>query len=165
VTPDSRAAFRIAPATGEDVPVILRLIKGLSDYEKMAADVKATEELLRETLFGKKPAAEVVIGYEGDEPVGFALFFQNYSTFMGRPGLYLEDLFVVPERRGRGYGRGLLQHLARIAVDRNYGRVEWAVLDWNEPAIGFYRSLGARSLDDWTLYRVSGDSLRTLAEK
>ena len=157
-------AFRIAAATERDVPLILGLIKGLAEYEKMTADVRATEELLRETLFGKKPAAEVVIGYEGEEPVGFALFFQNYSTFIGRPGLYLEDLFVVPDRRGRGYGRRLLQHLARIAVDRNYGRVEWAVLDWNEPAIRFYRSLGARSMDDWTLFRLAGTSLEALAE-
>jgi GNAT superfamily N-acetyltransferase len=165
VTPESRPAFRIASATEEDVPLILRLIKGLAEYEKLASDVKATEEHLRKTLFGKTPAAEVIIGYEGEEPVGFALFFQNYSTFMGRPGLYLEDLFVVPERRGRGYGRRLLQHLARIAVDRNYARVEWAVLDWNEPAIRFYKSLGARSMDDWTLFRLTGDSLRTLAEE
>jgi GNAT superfamily N-acetyltransferase len=162
-SPDA-ATFRIASATEDDVPLVLRLIKGLAEYEKMSRDVVATEEGLRDALFGSRPAAEVVIGYEGAEPVGFALFFQNFSTFQGRPGLYLEDLFVIPDRRGRGYGRRLLQHLARIAVDRNYRRIEWTVLDWNEPAICFYESLGARPMDDWTLFRLAGESLGQLAE-
>ena len=162
-SPDA-ATFRIASATEDDVPLVLRLIKGLAEYERMSPDVVATEEGLRDALFGSRPAAEVVIGYEGDDPVGFALFFQNFSTFQGRPGLYLEDLFVVPDRRGRGYGRRLLRHLARMAVDRNYRRIEWTVLDWNEPAIRFYKSLGARPMDDWTLFRLAGEALGQLAE-
>lgn len=164
MTSPDRATFRIVSATEDDVPLVLRLIKGLAEYEKMSPDVVATEEGLRDALFGSRPAAEVVIGYEGDQPVGFALFFQNFSTFQGRPGLYLEDLFVIPDRRGRGYGRRLLQHLARTAVDRNYRRIEWTVLDWNEPAISFYKSLGARSMDDWTLFRLTGEALGQLAE-
>jgi GNAT superfamily N-acetyltransferase len=155
--------FRIEPARERDVPLILRLIKGLADYEKLADEVQATEESLRETLFGPHPAAEVVIAYAADEPAGFALFFHNYSTFLGKRGLYLEDLFVVPEWRGRGAGRALLTHLAKIAADRDCGRFEWAVLDWNEPAIGFYKSLGAQPMHEWTVFRVAGDGLVTLA--
>ena len=155
--------LRITRATERDVPLILRLIKALAEYERMSGDVVATEEGLRETLFGPRPAAEVVVGYAGEEPAGFALFFHNFSTFVGKPGLYLEDLFVVPKFRGRGYGKALLAHLARIAVDRNCGRFEWTVLDWNEPAIGFYRKLGAVPMEDWTIFRVSGDALETLA--
>jgi GNAT superfamily N-acetyltransferase len=155
--------LRIERATERDVPLILRLIKELAEYERMAADVVATEDDLRETLFGSHPSAEVVIGYAGSEPAGFALFFHNYSTFLGRPGLYLEDLFVVPAYRGRGYGKALLVHLARIAVERRCGRFEWSVLDWNEPAIGFYKKLGAEPMDAWTIFRVTGDALHKLA--
>jgi GNAT superfamily N-acetyltransferase len=155
--------FRIERATEADVPLILRLIKELAEYERMADLVVATEDGLRETLFGARPSAEVLIAREGDEPAGFALFFHNYSTFLGRPGLYLEDLFVVPKFRGRGHGRALLERLAAIAVERNCGRFEWSVLDWNEPAIGFYKKLGAKPLDDWTIFRVAGDDLRKLA--
>ena len=158
-------AFRIERATERDVPLILRLIKGLADYEKLTDEVRATEDDLRQSLFGPNPSAEVVVGYAGDEPVGFALFFHNYSTFLARPGMYLEDLFVLPEWRGHGYGRQLLAHLATLAVERGCGRLEWAVLDWNEPAIGFYKSLGAKPLHDWTVFRVTGDGLHQLASQ
>ena len=154
--------IRIARATEADVPLILRLIQGLAVYEKLAHEVTATEAGLRETLFGARPAAEVIIGYAGDTPVGFALFFPNYSTFLGKPGLYLEDLFVLPEWRGQGFGRGMLTHLARLAVERGCGRFEWSVLDWNEPAIGFYQSLGAKLMDGWSIFRVTGDALQKL---
>ena len=157
--------YRIEPARERDVPLILDLIKGLAVYEKLADEVVATEDGLRESLFGGKPAAEVVIAYAGDEPVGFALFFHNFSTFLGRRGLYLEDLFVRPEWRGRGAGRALLTHLAKIAAERECGRFEWSVLDWNEPAINFYKSLGARPMDEWTVFRVTGDALSALAER
>jgi GNAT superfamily N-acetyltransferase len=156
--------LRIERATERDVPLILRLIKALAEYERMSDEVIATEDGLRRTLFGPHPAAEVVVGYAGDEPAGFALFFHNYSTFLGKPGLYLEDLFVVPTFRGRGYGKALLAHLAKLAVERDCGRFEWSVLDWNEPAIGFYKKLGARPMDGWTIFRVTGDALRTLAK-
>ncbi|HKB10598.1 MAG TPA: GNAT family N-acetyltransferase [Vicinamibacterales bacterium] len=156
-------SLRIERATERDVPLILRLIKELAEYERMSGEVVATEAGLRETLFGDRPSAEVVVGYAGDEPAGFALFFHNYSTFLGKPGLYLEDLFVVPKFRGRGYGKALLTHLARLAVERGCGRFEWSVLDWNEPAIGFYKKLGARPMEDWTIFRVTGDALRKLA--
>ena len=155
--------LRIERATERDVPLILRLIKGLAEYEKLAHEMTATEAGLRETLFGTRPAAEVIIGYTGDTPAGFALFFPNYSTFLAKPGLYLEDLFVVPEWRGHGFGRGLLTHLAKLAVERGCGRFEWSVLDWNEPAIGFYKSLGAKLMDGWSIFRVTGDALRQLA--
>jgi GNAT superfamily N-acetyltransferase len=155
--------FRIERATAQDAPLILRLIKELAEYERMSDQVVATEASVRETLFGARPSAEVVLAWEGDEPAGFALFFHNYSTFLGKPGLYLEDLFVVPKFRGRGYGKSLLVHLARIAVERNCGRFEWSVLDWNEPAIGFYKKLGAQPMDEWTIFRVTGDALASLA--
>jgi GNAT superfamily N-acetyltransferase len=129
----------------------------------MSSDVIATEDGLRETLFGARPSAEVVIAFAGSEPAGFALFFHNYSTFLAKPGLYLEDLFVVPEYRSRGYGKALLQHLAALAVERGCGRFEWSVLDWNEPAIGFYKKLGAQPMDAWTIFRVTGEALRELA--
>ena len=158
-------AFRIERATERDVPLILRLIKGLADYEKLTDEVRATEDDLRRSLFGPNPSAEVVVGYAGDEPVGFALFFHNYSTFLARPGMYLEDLFVLPAWRGHGYGRQLLAHLATLAVERGCGRLEWAVLDWNEPAIGFYKRLGAKPLHDWTVFRVTGDGLHQLASQ
>jgi GNAT superfamily N-acetyltransferase len=153
----------IIPARESDVPIILRMIKGLAEYERMSDQVVATEDSLRETLFGPRPAAEVVLAYDEREPIGFALFFHNYSTFMGRPGLYLEDLFVVPSWRGRGVGKLLLTHLASIAVERRCGRMEWAVLDWNESAIGFYSRLGASMLEDWRICRLSGEALMRAA--
>jgi GNAT superfamily N-acetyltransferase len=156
-------SLRIERATERDVALILRLIKELAVYERMADEVVATEDGLRQTLFGARPSAEVVVGYAGAEPAGFALFFHNFSTFLGKPGLYLEDLFVVPKFRGRGYGKALLVHLAKLAVERDCGRFEWSVLDWNEPAIGFYQKLGAKRMDAWTIFRVTGEALQTLA--
>ena len=155
----------IKAATVEDVPLILRFIRGLAEYEKLLDEVVATEEGLRETLFGAEAAAEVVIAYADGEPAGFALFFHNYSTFLGKRGLYLEDLFVLPEFRGEGIGKALLVYLARLAKERNCGRFEWAVLDWNEPAIEFYKSLGAVPMDEWTVFRVAGDALDELAKR
>ena len=157
--------FRIEPATEGDVPLILGLIKDLAEYERMSNEVVATEDGLRATLFGAHPSAEVILAYAGREPAGFALFFHNYSTFLGRPGLYLEDLCVVPAFRGRGYGKALLIRLAQIAVERDCGRFEWSVLDWNEPAIGFYKKLGAVPMEDWTIFRLTGDALARLAEQ
>ena len=154
--------FRIVPATEDDLPVILQLINGLAEYERLAHAVVASEDVLRESLFIKR-AAEVVIGYAGDEPAGFAVFFQTFSTFLGVPGMYLEDLFVAPKWRRQGLGRQLLAHLARIASERGYGRVEWSVLDWNEPAINFYKALGATPMDEWTVFRLTGASLGKLA--
>ena len=156
--------FRIVPATERDLPIILRLVKSLAEYERLAHAVVATEATLHESLFVKR-AAEVVIGYAGDEPAGFAVFFQTFSTFLGIPGLYLEDLFVEPTFRRQGLGEALLAYLAKIAVERGCGRVEWSVLGWNELAIGFYRKLGAQPMDDWVIYRLTGDSLRQLAQK
>ena len=144
------------------MPLILRLITALAEYEKLTDQCVATEAALRATLFGDQPAAEVVIAYVGAEPAGFALWFHNYSTFLARRGLYLEDLFVRPEWRGQGIGRALLSHLARIAVARGCGRMEWSVLDWNEPAIGFYRRLGATVMEDWRICRIAGDTLTAL---
>ena len=154
---------RIVPAAERDVPVILQMIKGLADYEQLSHEVVATEASLRASLFGAKPAAEVVLAYADDVPIGFALFFHNYSTFLGQAGLYLEDLFVVPAWRGHGVGRKLLCHLASIAIDRACGRMEWCVLDWNESAIGFYQRLGAHVLDDWRVCRLTGDALSRAA--
>jgi len=156
--------FTIRPATVVDVPIILELIRALATYERAPNEVTATEEQLVDVLFGEKPAAEVLLAFEGDAPVGFAVYFYNFSTWLGRPGLYLEDLFVRPEDRGKGYGRALLVHLAKIAHDRGCGRMEWAVLDWNEPAIDFYRKLGARPLDDWTVFRLTRDGIARLAD-
>ena len=155
--------IRIEPATERDVPLILRLIGALAEYERLAHQVVATEAALRATLFGPAPAAEVVIAYADEQPAGFALWFHNYSTFLARPGLYLEDLFVLSEWRGHGVGRQLLAHLARVAVERGCGRMEWSVLDWNEPAIGFYRKLGAAVMEDWRICRLTGDTLAALA--
>jgi GNAT superfamily N-acetyltransferase len=157
--------FRIAPATEKDIPVILHLIKGLAEYEKLSHEVVATEESLRESLFGSRRVAEVMLGYAGTEAVGFAAFFHNYSTFLGQPGIYLEDLFVLPQWRRRGLGTQLLAYVAREAVARKCGRLEWAVLDWNEPAINFYKKLGARAMDGWTVYRITGDALKKLASE
>jgi GNAT superfamily N-acetyltransferase len=155
--------LRIVPATPADVPLILSFIRKLAEYERLAHTVLATEDLLRASLFGDRPQAEVLIAHAEAEPVGLAVFFHNFSTFMGRHGLYLEDLFVLPARRGQGIGRALLVELARIAVARGCGRMEWAVLDWNETAIGFYEKLGAVAMDDWTVFRLSGDPLARLA--
>ena len=155
--------IRIERATVDDVPLILRLIQGLAVYEKLAHEVTATEAGLRETLFGARPAADVVIAYANGTPAGFALFFPNYSTFLGKPGLYLEDLFVLPEFRGQGLGLALMKHLARTAVERGCGRFEWSVLDWNAPAIGFYEGLGAKLMDGWSIVRITGDALASLA--
>lgn len=146
-----------------DVALILQFIRELAEYERLAHAVVATEETLRASLFGEPRHAEVVLATHAGEPAGFALFFHNFSTFVGRPGLYLEDLFVRPALRGHGIGRELLAFLAHLAIERNCGRFEWAVLDWNEPAIGFYESLGARPMDDWIVYRLDGDALRMLA--
>jgi GNAT superfamily N-acetyltransferase len=155
--------MNIRPAREEDVPVILSLIRGLAEYERMEHLVRATEDGLRQALFGPGRAAEVVLAEAGRETIGFALFFHNFSTFLGRPGLYLEDLFVIPAWRGQGVGRQLLAHLAGIALARGCGRMEWAVLDWNEAAIGFYKRLGAQLLEDWRLCRLTEDGLQALA--
>jgi GNAT superfamily N-acetyltransferase len=155
--------FAIRPATAADVPIILELIRALATYERAPNDVTATEDGLSKVLFGEKPAAEVLLAFENETAVGFAVFFHNFSTWLGRPGLYLEDLFVRPEDRGKGYGRALLIHLAKIARDRGCGRMEWAVLDWNEPAIQFYRKLGAKSMDEWTVFRLKRDGIAKLA--
>lgn len=152
-------------ATADDVPLILTLIRDLARYEKLEHQVVATEELLKQTLFGERPAAEVIIAEEDGKAAGFALFFHNYSTFLGKRGIYLEDLFVKPEARGRGYGKALLARLAAIARERDCGRVEWAVLDWNASAIAFYESLGAKMLNDWRIFRLIGEPLESLAEK
>lgn len=157
--------FEIRPATIDDVPVIYTFIKGLAEYEKLAHEVVASEEILRQTLFGQRPYAEVVIAYYRQQPVGFALFFHNFSTFLGRPGIYLEDLFVQPEFRSKGFGRKLLAYLARLTRERNCGRLEWSVLDWNEPAIRFYKSLGAKPMDEWTIFRVTGAALDNLSQE
>ena len=157
--------FQIRFASRRDIPVILGLIRDLAEYERAPNEVIATEELLRENLFGSHPAAEVLLGEEAGEPVSFALFFHNFSTWLGRRGLYLEDLFVKPEKRGKGYGRALLARLAQLAHERECGRMEWAVLDWNEPAIEFYRKLGARPNDDWTIFRLTRDGIARLAEE
>jgi GNAT superfamily N-acetyltransferase len=163
VVPAEAAGFTLRPATLADVPAILECIRRLAEYERLAHECIATEAQLRDTLFGATPAAEVVLAFAGDEPAGFALWFRSYSTFLARPGLYLEDLFVYPQYRGRGLGRQLLRHLARVAVARDYGRVEWSVLDWNVDAIGFYRSIGAELLDDWRRCRLAGDAIPALA--
>src|SRR5262245_24540570 len=155
--------FRLQPATEQDVPVILSLIKALAEYEQLADQVESTAADLRTALFGPRPAAEVLMAYAGDEPAGFALYFQTFSTFAGRPGLYLEDIFVKPEWRRKGLGRQLLARLARITVERGYGRMEWSVLNWNETALRVYRAVGARPLNDWTVYRLNGAALRDLA--
>lgn len=156
---------RLRPATRDDVPMIAELIRGLARYEKLEDQVAMTEELLAAGMFGQRPYAEVVLAEEDHAEVGFALFFHNFSTFLGRPGIYLEDLFVLPEHRGRGIGRTLLAHLARLAVERGCGRLEWAVLDWNRDAIRFYESLGARPNSEWTVYRLTGEALTGLARQ
>jgi GNAT superfamily N-acetyltransferase len=158
------AKFEIRYAEEKDAALILEFIRALAEYEKMSDEVVATEELLQEWVFEKKKA-EVIFAVEDGVEVGFALFFHNFSTFVGRAGLYLEDVFVKVEHRGKGYGKALLKELARIAVERGCGRMEWVCLNWNQPSIDFYRSLGAVPMDDWTIYRVAGDTLKALAEK
>jgi GNAT superfamily N-acetyltransferase len=158
-------SVQIREATEADVPVILWFIRQLAEYERLLHEATMTEETLRESLFGSRPGAEVLLEYYQDKPVGFAVFFHNFSTFLGKRGLYLEDLFVIPEMRGRGFGRALLVRLAKIARDRSCGRFEWAVLDWNKPSIEFYKKLGAVPMDEWTIFRVTGDALKRLAEE
>lgn len=157
------SSFGIVLATRNDCGEILAFIKALAEYEKMSGEVVATEELLEEWIFDKKKA-EVIFAVEDGKKVGFALFFHNFSTFLGRAGIYLEDLFVLPEFRGKGYGKALLKELAKITVERGCGRLEWCCLDWNKPSIDFYLSLGAKPLDDWTIYRLTGESLNNMAE-
>jgi GNAT superfamily N-acetyltransferase len=158
------AGFEIRAASIDDVAIILGFIIKLAAYEKLTHEVIASEESLKETLFGERPTAEVAIGYLANRPVGFVLFFHNYSTFLARPGLYIEDLFVDENCRGRGFGRALLLYVARLAKERGCGRLEWSVLDWNEPAIGFYKKLGAVPMREWTVFRVTGESLDKLAD-
>jgi GNAT superfamily N-acetyltransferase len=157
--------LEIRGATTDDVPLLLSLIRELAEYERLSHEVVATEETLRASLFGERRVAEALLGYLGDEPAGFALFFHNFSTFLGKPGIYLEDLYVRPEFRGAGVGRTLLVHLASLARERDCGRLEWSVLDWNEPAIGFYKRIGASPVSGWTVYRVTGAALEELAAK
>jgi GNAT superfamily N-acetyltransferase len=154
----------IRPAEASDIPALADLIRQLSRYEKLEHEVSMTEEMLANGLFGPRPYAEAVLAEEEGRPVGFALFFHSYSTFLAQPGIYLEDLFVLPEHRGRGVGRALLRHLARLAVERGCGRLEWAVLDWNEDAIRFYERLGAQPNSEWTTHRLTAEALTRLAE-
>ena len=162
----SQPPFVIRPATAADVPLILALIRELAEFERLLHEVVADEALLRAHLFGARPAAEVLLSFEADgEPMGFALFFQNFSTFLARPGIYLEDLYVRPDKRGRGLGRALLTQLAQLAVERGCGRLDWSVLEWNENAIGFYKKLGARIMEDWRTCRVTGEALTMLGAK
>ena len=160
-TSDPKTVIRFA--TVDDVGLICSFIRQLADYEKLTDEVVTDEDQLRQSLFGERRVAEVVIASYDGEPAGFALFFHNFSTFLGRPGVYLEDLFVVPELRGHGIGRILLSYLARLAVERGCGRLELCVLDWNEPAIRFYERLGAKAMDEWTVYRLTGSALEELA--
>jgi len=166
-TGDAMAAdgITVRPATAADTSIILGFIRALADYERLSDSVVATEQALRQHLFGPHPVAETLIGSLNGQPVGFALFFQTFSTFLAKPGIYLEDLFVIPSVRGKGVGRALLREVARIAADRDCGRLEWAVLTWNDPAIGFYKKLGAVPLDDWRTYRMTGVALRRLSEE
>ena len=162
------ATLSIRPATPADVPLIMRLVRELAEYEREPDAVVATEPMIHEQLFGagfgKGPVAECVIGLVDNQPQGFALFFTNFSTWLGRPGIYLEDLYVTPTSRGNGLGKALLRHLAQLAVARNCGRLEWSVLDWNEPAIGFYKSLGAQPMSEWTTFRLTGERLKELGQ-
>jgi GNAT superfamily N-acetyltransferase len=157
------AELRISPAQLSDVPVILSFVRKLAEYEKLSHEVVADEDTLRESLFSANPTAEVLLAYVGDNPVGFAVYFRNFSTFLGRSGMYLEDLFVEPAYRGRGIGKAILAHVAKVAKERGCQRLNWAVLNWNRPAIEFYRGLGAVLLDDWTVCRLSGSALDELA--
>ena len=150
-------------ATVDDVPVILELIKELADYEKLSHEVMATEEMLKKSLFGERPVAEVIIADYLTKPVGFSLFFHNFSTFLGRPGIYIEDIYIKPEHRGMGIGKTILSYIATLAVERDCGRLEWCVLDWNTTTLNFYNGLGARALDEWTVCRITGDTLSKLS--
>jgi GNAT superfamily N-acetyltransferase len=161
---DMSNQFTLRVAEPADVPLILEFIRKLADYERLSHEVVASEADLEQYLFGRDKVAEVILAYEEEIPVGFALFFHNFSTFLGKPGIYLEDLFVLEEYRGKGYGKTLLTYLAKLAVERGCGRLEWAVLDWNEPSIEFYKSLGASLLDEWIVNRVTGEKLLKLAE-
>jgi len=162
-SPTDRESFQIRAATKNDVPVILSFIRKLADYERLSHEVVASEAGLRDTLFGRRRTAEVALAYYKRAPVGFVLFFHNYSTFLGRPGVYIEDLFVDEAFRRRGFGGALLRHVAKLAKERHCGRLEWSVLDWNEPAINFYRKLGAVPMSEWTVFRIAGESLARLA--
>jgi ribosomal protein S18 acetylase RimI-like enzyme len=155
--------FRIAPVRPEDLATIITLVRELAEFERLLHEVRITAEDLHEHLFGARPYAEAAVAWAGQEPAGFALWYHNYSTFIGRPGLYLEDLYVRPVYRGQGYGEALLQHLAALAVERGCARLEWSVLDWNQRAIGFYKKLGAVPMDEWTVYRVTGEALLALS--
>ena len=155
--------IQIRRATPDDVPLILAFLRELATYEKLAHEVVATDADMHAALFGERPVVETVIATLDGEPVGYALFFPTFSTFLGKPGLYLEDLYVRPAARGLGVGRKLLEHLARLTVERGWGRLEWSVLDWNEPSIAFYKKMGARPMDEWTVFRLTGDSLQRLA--
>lgn len=157
--------FTIRFAKEKDAELILEFIRELAKYEKLLDEVVATPELLNKHLFGEKPKAEVIIGEYNGKPVGFALFFYNFSTFLGKPGIYLEDLFIKKEARGKGFGKALLSYLAQLTIERNCGRLEWWVLNWNEAAISFYKKLGAQAMDEWTVYRVTDSALRELAEE
>jgi len=157
--------FVLREATEADVALILSFIHQLAEYEKLAHEVEATEDVLRQSLFGDQKVAEVILGYYQGASVSFALFFHNFSTFLGRPGIYLEDLYVKPEMRGKGFGKTMLAYLARLALDRKCGRLEWWVLDWNEPALNFYRSMGAIPMDEWTVQRLAGENLEKLADQ
>jgi GNAT superfamily N-acetyltransferase len=161
----SGSALNLRPADASDVPLILAFIRELAEYEKLPQECHATEAELERTLFGPRRFAEVILAFEGELPLGFALFFHNYSTWLAKPGIYLEDLYVRPEHRGKGAGKALLVALAKLAVERGCGRVEWSVLDWNTPSIEFYRALGARPMDEWTTFRLSGEALSALARK
>ena len=163
MAPSYNDRLAIKHATKDDLPLILTFIRELAEYERLATEVVATEEVLAETLFGNRPYAEVMFAYFDDQPVGYALFFHSFSSYLGTPGIYLEDLYVRPSMRGKGIGKALLVYLARLAVERRCGRLEWAVLNWNEPAIGFYKSLGAQPMDIWTVYRLDDKSLADLA--
>jgi GNAT superfamily N-acetyltransferase len=162
---DMKGKFYIRSATAADVPVILRFVRELAVYEKLSHEVTATEELLRRHLFGERPMAEVILAEEDGVEAGFALFFHNFSTFLGKPGIYLEDLYVRPEFRGRGCGKAMMVFLARLARQRDCGRFEWSVLDWNKPSLDFYQSIGARPMSDWTVQRMTGEALAALAEQ
>jgi GNAT superfamily N-acetyltransferase len=161
---ETRSIIQIDPATESDLPQILAFIRGLAEYEKLAHQCIATEQLLRKSLFGPRPYAEVIMARLDDVPVGFALFFHNYSTFLARPGIYLEDIFVLPEHRGRGVGKALLKRIAQIARERDCGRLEWSVLDWNEPSIQFYKKIGATVMSDWRICRMTRDQIEKFSQ-
>jgi GNAT superfamily N-acetyltransferase len=163
--PTKNPDINLRVANESDVALILNFIKALAEYEKLSHEVTATDELLKQKLFGEKQVAEVILAFYKNEPAGFALFFHNFSTFIGKPGIFLEDLFVKPEYRSKGIGKILLSYLGVLAVERDCGRIEWAVLDWNDPAIKFYKKLGAKPMDEWTVFRVTGETIHDLANQ